>query len=93
MSDMSQDARWAIALLNNALLMSATREKLLDEMFGMLDALKLPEEFSNLFETSRVLLLRESKRDFGKALTIQTKSLANIELFRRDSVLAKVNKK
>ena len=45
MSDMSQDARWAIALLNNALLMSATREKLLDEMFGMLDALKLPEEF------------------------------------------------
>ena len=92
MSDMSQDALWAIALLNNALLMSATREKLLDEMFGMLDALKLPEEFSNLFETSRVLL-RESKRDFGKALTIQTKSLANIELFRRDSVLAKVNKK
>ena len=92
MSDMSQDARWAIAPLNNALLMSATREKLLDEMFGMLDALKLPEEFSNLFETSRVLL-RESKRDFGKALTIQTKSLANIELFRRDSMLAKVNKK
>ena len=92
MSDMSQDARWAIALLNNALLMSATREKLLDEMFGMLDALKPPEDFSNLFETSRVLL-RESKRDFGKALTIQTKSLANIELFRSDSVLAKVNKK
>ena len=56
MSDMFQDAQWAIALLNNALLMSSTGEKLLDEMFGMLDASRLPEEFSNLFETLCVLL-------------------------------------
>ena len=66
--------------------MSFTREIIFADMMSYLDVDKLPERFSNLLDTSKVLL-KESKKDFGRALTVQTKVLANIELFRRDDVL------
>ena len=92
MTELSEDCRRSIALLNNALLMSSTREIIFADMMSYLDVDKLPERFSNLLDTSKVLL-KESKKDFGRALTVQTKVLANIELFRRDAVLDKANKK
>ena len=58
----------------------------------MLDFSSLSDRFTDLLETTEVLI-REAKKDFGRWVTAQTSILANMELFRRDSVLDKVNKK
>ena len=92
MTDFSNDMRTSVALTNNALLLTATRELILKEMFSMLDFSSLPDRFTDLFETTEVLI-REAKKDFGRSVTAQTRILANMELFRRDSVLDKVNKR
>ena len=92
MTDFSNDMRTLVALTYNALLLTATRELILKEMFSMLDFSSLPDRFMDLFETTEVLI-REAKKDFGRSVTAQTRILANMELFRRDSVLDKVNKK
>ena len=92
MTDFSNDMRTSVALTNNALLLTATRELILKEMFFMLDFSGLPDCFTDLFETTEVLF-REAKKDFGRSVTAQTRILANMELFRRDSMLDKVNKK
>ena len=91
MTDFSNDMRTSVALTNNALLLTATRELILKEMFFMLDFSGLPDCFTNLFETTEVLF-REVKKDFGRSVTAQTRILANMKLFRRDSMLDKVNK-
>ena len=92
MTDFSNDMRTLVALTNNALLLTATRELILKEMFSMLDFSSLPDRFTDLFKTTEVLI-RVAKKDFGRSVTAQTRILANMELFRRDSVLDKVNKK
>ena len=43
---------------------------------------------SGLLEAHRVLL-RESKKDFGRSLTVLTRSCGNMELYTRDAVLDK----
>ena len=90
MTDFSNDIRTSVALTNNALLLTATRELILKEMFSMLDFSSLPDRFTGLFETTEVLI-REAKKDFGRSVTAQTRILASIELSRQDSVLDKVN--
>ena len=58
----------------------------------MLDFSSLLDRFTDLSETTEVLI-REAKKDFGRSVAAQTRILANMGLFRRDSVLDKVNKK
>ena len=45
---------------------------------------------SDLYDTTQTLA-KEACKVFGRALTVQTRTLANIELIRRDAVLAKIH--
>ena len=90
MTDMSQASRLAIVPLINALLLSLDIERPFDQMMWMVDPSSLSENFSNLFDTSKVLIREIPIVTLGEHLPFKLNlslTHANLELYKRVAVL------